>query len=357
MMQEFKTTASLQTLKAKLLLDYWKNLLQEHSDPERQLETPDEQTLIAHSPFGTMTIVQNTTENITFQIVCNDATKLQESRDRIAHINQHFEEDQLTQDGHLPELTWSGEIAVNAFPPNFRLVQVKKVELLTPHFYRMTVQGEDLERFTQALHFKLIRSCQPSERTIWPLINEKGNTIWPQGEHALIRKTYTTRFLDLAQKELIFDIFIHEGGPTSEWAASLPIGETVGISGPGGTPPPSHQEWILMAADETALPTVMRVLESAPEGMKGHAVMLVPTPESMQEVNTKSDIQVEWIFRNKQANLAEAVKAIEIPKSTETYCWFVSYQQEAALMKQYFSDIGLKKSQVCAVGFWKKTSN
>ena len=142
-------------------------------------------------------------------------------------------------------------VDVGALAPGLSLMRVTGVRPLTPGFLRVRVAGPEAARFaTGSLHFRLLlprRGYPP----LWPRVGASGRTIWPEDPGALHRPVYTVAAQ--AGDWLDFDIFRHAGSPTCDWAMSDPVGDQVGILGPGGGWCPMVPRLHLFG-DETAMP-------------------------------------------------------------------------------------------------------
>ncbi|WP_319531789.1 siderophore-interacting protein [uncultured Cohaesibacter sp.] len=101
------------------------------------------------------------------------------------------------------------------------------------------------------MHFRLIYPQKHGVKPVWPYLNEARRTVWPEGDEALMRPIYTVRTIDREARSFDFDIFMHEGGPTANWAQRVEEGCEIGLLGPAGGWMPKADH-MLMAGDETA---------------------------------------------------------------------------------------------------------
>lgn len=143
-------------------------------------------------------------------------------------------------------------------------------------------------------------------------------------------RTYTVRRArpDGPRPQLEIDFVLHlddrgRGGPASTWAASARPGDRLTVLGPdvrvgggGGVewcPPggPSPLR-VLLAGDETAVPAIGSVLETLPAGVRGHALLEVPSAHDWLDLSTASGVEVTWLARGataRGARLHAAVRA------------------------------------------------
>ncbi|MEM9605188.1 MAG: siderophore-interacting protein [Pseudomonadota bacterium] len=255
-------------------------------------------------------------------------------------------------DERIGQLAWTGEHKVGARLPELATAAVSRVTRLAPHYYRVELVGDALARFAQTgLHFRLLRQSDASRTPVWPAVNARGNVDWPSGEDSLYQKVYTVRTFDTASNTLVFDVFIHDGGITSEWAASEPVGQTVGLLGPGGGWFPDA-ETLMLFGDETALPAVLRIIENTPEHVDGQAYLLVEDALDEQTVVHSSGVTVHWLHRARGDSLVVALERATTDTPT-TYWWFASSQGDTkAAQRVLRKDRAIDKHRVYAAAYW-----
>lgn len=321
-------------------VDFWLQEFEEHSF---DYSHPEPWRLELSTPYYTGTMVLKGQE-VTIELQCPDLTTLFDIRGGIGHHLEEF-------DPRLSEISWSGANTEGELPPNFKLAKVIKCEHVAPSFIRMTIQGDDMSRFGEkGLHFRIVRQQNPDRDPVWPVIGSKGTAEWPEGKDTLLNKVYTTRWFDAATGTLTFDIFQHEGGFTCEWATTNPIGQTVGVMGPGGGWYPSAGN-LLMAGDETALPAIARILENAPRDSLGKAIILVPDQVDAQDIDAPEGFEVSWLFRNQGDNLVAATKTAS--EQNYDYYWFAAHQNEARDMRAFWKDIKtIDRKAMQVVAYW-----
>lgn len=162
------------------------------------------------------------------------------------------------------EVAWD-RLDVGALAPGLSLMRVDRVAPAGPNFIRLRLRGADAGRFaTGGLHVRLL--LPPAGRAaVWPRVAASGRAVWPVGADALHRPVYTIAAQQDDWLEIL--IFRHADSPTCDWAASGPIGATVGVMGPGGGGRPDGA--LHLFGDQTALPAIGRMLAMAP----GRAVL------------------------------------------------------------------------------------
>lgn len=175
----------------------------------------------------------------------------------------------------------------------FFRVRVAAITDLTPSFRRFTFQGDGLAHFGDPGLDQRIKVVFPT-RTVGIDAMPTGEdwyTEWralPEDARPPFR-TYTTRFVRHAQREVDIDMVAHDVlGPASDWIARAAIGDELliwapttaheGVSYGIDFVPPAQSEAILLAGDETAAPAIAAILEQLPADARGVVVLEVPDP-------------------------------------------------------------------------------
>jgi NADPH-dependent ferric siderophore reductase len=170
-------------------------------------------------------------------------------------------------------LRWSDAAPAGSLPKNFRLATVIAIEPAGTQFLRVTLQSSDLSAYTnQSIHFRLALPPAGLAEPAWPRLDADGQTVWPEGDKALYRPVYTARSSDAATGRLVFDVFVHDGGRVTEWLRTTPIGQEIGVTGPGGGGE-LDELLVFLFGDEAAFPAIARILEKLPANAKGEAYL------------------------------------------------------------------------------------
>jgi NADPH-dependent ferric siderophore reductase len=229
------------------------------------------------------------------------------------------------------------EVAEGALAPGMALMQVVSVTPRSSGFTRVRLQGHDAARFgVGSYHFRLLlpRRGRPP---CWPRIAASGRTVWPEGDDALHKPVYTV--VAHGEDWLEFDIFGHDGSPTSSWAAEEPIGRTVGIIGPGGGGCPDSNA-LFVFGDETALPAIIRMLQDAP----GEVLAFVQASrEDLCEL--ANDARVTAVD-----DMVGALEALEFPDGA--YVWFAGHADQAKAARAHLTARGISKKDFTAAAYW-----
>ena len=248
-------------------------------------------------------------------------------------------------------------------PLKFRLLQVSRVESLTPHLARITLTGDDLRDFTSASfddHIKVFFPEPGADRPTLPTAGPDG-PVFAAGERPVARD-YTPRRFDRDAGELVIDFVLHDVGPASRWAKEAQVGQYLGVGGPRGSfVIPEGFDWHLLIGDETALPAISRRIEELPAGTRVVAVLEARDPSAHIEFGTQADLYAVWCYRNEQADgevpgtaLLNAVRETFLPEG-EGYVWAAGESASIRAVRQHLTtERGIDKSRIRASSYWKR---
>ncbi len=220
---------------------------------------------------------------------------------------------------------------------------VMQTQQITPNMVRITLSGPELQGFTSLSpddHVKLFIPAGASD--------------------AACKRDYTPRAYNAQTNELILDFVIHEAGPATQWASTAQPGDCLQIGGPRGSQVISDQvqRWLLIG-DESALPAITRRIEELPATAEVTSLVVVPSSEDQQWVNSEAQWQPLWLLRNSSVSDADAIihQLAEVNILPETFVWLagesgmVKQVREHLLVDRAHSKVWLK-----AAGYWKKGS-
>lgn len=261
----------------------------------------------------------------------------------------------------LPDLAraihWSDHDMTSNLPPNFTFVRAITAEPLGPVFLRVTLAGEDLSRHgDEAIHFRLVQTPKDSPAQ-WPGVAPNGSIIWPDGPNAPHRPVYTTRLVDHDANRLITDVFVHEGGRTTEWAQQIMAGardrEVVGLLGPSGGGL-LEADQVLMASDETGFPAAARLLENLPANAIGQIFLEAEHgADCAYPITPPPGVRVTWLSRANGENLADAtIRALSDHRQSKI--WFAGEKSEARRLREAASLAGRDRADLRISGFWTR---
>ncbi len=223
-------------------------------------------------------------------------------------------------------------------PLQQRNLTVARVERLTPHMIRLTLEGEALMDFTSLApddHLKLI-------------VPGIGGT--PE------RRDFTPRDFDAEAGVLLIDVFDHPHGPAAAWARDLKPGDSAQIAGPRGSAVlvGDIAHWILIG-DETALPAIGRRLEHLPDHVTVTSIVAVPGAEDEQAFATRARHCAHWIHRPiaRAADpllYLDLVDTLNLPQ--RTYVWIAAEGGVARALRDRFLSMGHDRLWLKSSGYW-----
>ena len=211
-----------------------------------------------------------------------------------------------------------------------RELTVQAVEVVTPHFRRITLVDDSLSDFVSASfddHVKVF-------------IGDA-------------RRDYTPRSFDNAARELVIEFALHGDGPAAEWAARAVPGDTLAIGGPKGSLiVPVDYDWHLLAGDETAFPAVARRLEELPAGARAIVVLKAADVADRRTFASAADVSMTWVSTD--AELLHAVRALALPEG-DGYAWCAGEAAcMAALRRELVEVKGHPGEATRAAAYWKR---
>ncbi|TPG61067.1 siderophore-interacting protein [Roseomonas nepalensis] len=239
--------------------------------------------------------------------------------------------------------------------PRRRVLEVRRVERLTPRMLRVVLGGAELEGFHSPAfddHVKLFFPLPGAEE---PAPADTG----PDGPRPPARD-YTPRRHDAARGELAIDFALHAEGPATEWAAAARPGDRLVVGGPRGSLIlPDDLDWTILAGDETALPAIGRRLEELPAATRAVALIEVADAAERQDLPARPGLEIRWLERNgapagEAERLEPALAALAIPPG-EGHAWVAGEAEVARRLRRVLTERhGIPKERVKAAGYWRR---
>jgi len=260
-----------------------------------------------------------------------------------------------------PSIVWQGDGAAGQPLPYFREMRVVRTVRLTPHMQRLTLAGENLQRFaTGGLHIRLLLP-RKGLAPVWPVTGADGRPSWPQAEQRPDVRIYTLRHVDVEKGEVDIDFVLHEGEgmPGARFGADAGAGDIVGMTGPGGGSV-AQADWYLLAGDETALPAIGRILEELPEGVQAVVRIEVADGAEEQPLVSRAGLDIQWLHRNgvapgKSTRLEDAVRNVRWPDDGRSvFAWAgCEHKSFRAIRAHLRQDRKLTRDQHLVVAYWR----
>ncbi|MFH5227194.1 siderophore-interacting protein [Antrihabitans spumae] len=249
---------------------------------------------------------------------------------------------------------------------------------ISPNFVRVTVGGEGLAQFApmgfdQWFRFFFAREGQDELR-----LPTKASNLW-YAQFLLMSKdsrpgvrNYTVRsfraagegqFGDTAEIDIDFvthgDAAHGDLGIASAWASSVEAGNEVALLDEGLIyNPVDNVDWHLLAGDESALPAIVGILNSAPKDARIEAFIEIAHADDAQEIAGPDGANVHWIVRKDAhgrpgVEVVEAVKKATLPDGP---CYaFLAGERELAtgLRRHLVNERHVPKANVTFTGYWR----
>jgi NADPH-dependent ferric siderophore reductase len=246
--------------------------------------------------------------------------------------------------------------------PNFRTVQVTRIDRLTPHLTRVTVAGPELEGYASNGPAEHIRVWFPQAGKDKPLLPEwtEHGPVMPDGEERPVSRVYTPGRYDPRAQSLEIDFVIHDEGegPGADWITNAAVGNTVTVTGPGGPyRGAAEASEFLLAGDHTALPAIATILDTLPAEARARVYVEVGAEAEKLPLASEAQVSVNWIIDGDShpagKALASALREVELPSDGGRV--FVAC--EAGVMRDIRRHLlyerGLPKERLHSHGYWK----
>lgn len=262
---------------------------------------------------------------------------------------------------------------IDIFPITTRTLEVLRIEDVSPGMRRIVLGGEELAAHTASNgypvnafrsdgfddHCKIMLKHPDADEVVGPT-QADGVLNWPMTHPHHINRTYTVRRWDADTGEVDIDFVKHGVGPATTWAYQAQPGDRLQIAGPKSSAThPEGADWILAAADETALPAVDRWLNEWPEGIPGQVFIEIGEDDHRQELRIPDRVEVTWLSRKgaeagTTSLLFDALQTARWWEGT-AFAWVAGETLSLAPIRRWLRrEKGLPKEQVDVTGYWRR---
>ncbi|MFE2910489.1 siderophore-interacting protein [Kitasatospora indigofera] len=265
---------------------------------------------------------------------------------------------------------------------DFFEAQVVRTERLGPTMLRITFGGGQLARFASGGRDQSFSLFLPHPGQAAPVLPVEEGEGWfaawralPEDVRAVMR-SYTVRAQRRDPDEVDVDFALHgvapssstcsaaPAGPASAWAAATRPGDRVILLGPAVQDnrsvcfrPPAGTDWVLIAADETALPAAAGILDHLPPGLRARVWIEVPHAEDIQDLTVSPETDITWLVRDgvtTPSPLIEAVRAATLPDGAP-YAWIAGESGTVKTLRRHLvGERGLDRRTVTFSGYWRR---
>lgn len=179
----------------------------------------------------------------------------------------------------------------------------------------------------------------------------------PLQDGATGRRHYTIRWLDRSAGHLAVDFFMHGDTPGPRFARNAKSGELVTARGSRGrTHLREEADWHLLTGDETGLPAILHMLETADPDALIFAFIEVENDGDEQPVNTSARVTVSWLYRQSADGasdlLAGRVKSFDFPNGTGHAC-LTGQTSSVRSQRHDLLSRGMTREQISSEGYWR----
>jgi NADPH-dependent ferric siderophore reductase len=236
-----------------------------------------------------------------------------------------------------------------------RLVRVTTVDRITPGTVRITLHGTEIVRSTPDAAVKLFFPLPGQDApTLAPPVT--GDVVgWYRAYLAMpdaIRppmRTYTVRATRPDRAAFDVDFVLHDhGGPASHFASSARPGDTIAFLGPTGVySVPEGTRFRLLVGDQTALPAIASIIESAPAGTAVRAFVRV---DDHAECQPLPGADIRWTVGG---DLVEALRSARLEDGV--HAWIAGEATLVRAVRRHLIDErGLDRHAVIFHGYWRR---
>ncbi|MBJ8347923.1 siderophore-interacting protein [Antrihabitans sp. YC2-6] len=245
---------------------------------------------------------------------------------------------------------------------------------VSPSFVRLTLGGEGLDNFTPMGYDQWFRMFFPKKDQSELRLPTKASNLW-YAQYLLMSKdsrpgvrNYTVRDFRSAGKgefgdtpELDIDFAVHgDIGIIYPWITAVSPGDEVALLDEGITyAAPDDAEWTLLVGEESALPAIIGILNSAPRDLRAEVFIEIPDADDKQTFDAPEGANIHWVVRTDHdakpgALVAETVRTATLPDG-QCYAFIAGESELAKGMRRFLvNDKHVPKSHVNFTGYWKQ---
>lgn len=185
-------------------------------------------------------------------------------------------------------------------------LSVLGAERISPNFLRLTVGGEAMERFRPMGFDQWFRVFLPNGDGLRAPTRSDG--LWmaeyfltPKSKRPIGRNLTVRRHRAAGEGPLVLtaqldiDLFVHDDASSAmaSWAVAARAGDRFAILDEGRMYNPAPDaRWQLLAGDESAMPAILAIIESAGPDLRGHAWIELGDPSDAQHVDVPDGLQL-----------------------------------------------------------------
>ena len=125
-----------------------------------------------------------------------------------------------------------------------------------------------------------------------------------------------------------------------------------------GYNPTANVDWHLLVGDESALPAIVGILQSAPRDLQAEAYIEIPHADDAQEIDAPAGANVHWLVRTDRAakpgaQALDTVRAAQL-RDGRMYAFVAGEQKLASGIRRHLiNDRKVPKHDVTFTGYWR----
>ena len=241
-----------------------------------------------------------------------------------------------------------------------RRLTVQRVQRLSPHMLRITLQGDELQGFASPGFDDHVKLMFPDPATGVLTLPEMGpDGVRPaEGAPRPDMRDYTPRHFDPQAGTLDIDFALHDAGPATQWAAQAAPGQQIGVGGPRGSMliPMAFDGYVLVG-DDTALPAIARRLAELPAGAPVVVIAEVDSPADALPLHTAARLHLQWVHRHGAAPgsttlLLDALRQTALPAG-DFHAWVACEAAAARALRAHLLERGARPQWTKASAYWR----
>jgi len=241
--------------------------------------------------------------------------------------------------------------------------QVLNKEYITPHYIRVTLQGEGAKDFafcTLGANNKIMVPPAGQKKVKLSTIDPNtGEVILPPESERPTIRTYTHRAIDVEKNQIVIDFVNHgENGPASRWALNAEKNDELGVAMKiRKTDLVPDVDWYFLIGDATALPVLSVILEAMPAHATGHCLVEVSGEEDILHALNHPGFTFQWLFNadpEQGSDLATVAQQVIIPEQPSRFAYVACEYSSVKRLRQYFrQELNWTTKELYAFSYWK----
>lgn len=240
---------------------------------------------------------------------------------------------------------------------------VSRVTQVSPSLRQITIQSDSLRTYSSVgpddfVHV-LIPPAGRTDLTIgedfsWDAYAKMPPEEQPRGAYYTVREWRESGEVD------IWFVLHGDHGALSSWAAAAKPGDPVALWGPRTSfEPPADTEAYLLVADETGLPALLNIVESAPPNVAVTAFVETSTDaDHLATDHLATAHSITWLSRQGNpagsgTGLLDAVRSLS-PTAANTYAWGGAESAQVTSIRRHLRDeLELDREHVSMIAYWR----